>query len=68
MINRIPNLSLITFVCGLLILSLGYNCFLSYRLNTLCEAIEQANYWVSPNEYNQIQKELDRLEKASYTK
>jgi hypothetical protein len=67
MTNRIPNLSLITFVCGLLILSLGYNCFLSYRLNTLCEAIEQANYWVSPHEYQQIKAELNRLETTKYT-
>jgi hypothetical protein len=67
MTHRIKNLGLITFLFGLLILSLGYNCLLTHRLNCLCESIEHANYWVSPHEYQQMEAELNRLETTKYT-
>lgn len=58
-------LTLITALVGLLCLSLGYNLHLCDCIQKLENSIV-CNYWVSPSEYEQIKKELDRLEKVEY--
>lgn len=58
-------LTLVTILVGSLCLSLGYNIYLCDCINKLENSIV-CNYWVSPSEYEQIKKELDRLEKIKY--
>lgn len=58
-------LTLFVLLFGCLFLSLGYNIHLIHCIQKLENSI-QCNYWLTPSEYEQIKKELDRLEKVKY--
>lgn len=65
MINRSNNLTYFTVCIGCLLLSIGYNIYLSERIRDLENTIH-CNRWVSPFDYEQIKNELLRLDKVKY--
>lgn len=66
MSNRpICKLSFVVIFFGILLLSLGYNIHLTNCIRKLENSL-QNNHWITDKEYEEIKKELIRLETMKY--
>jgi vacuolar-type H+-ATPase subunit I/STV1 len=64
--NRSKHLTTYTFLIGLLLLSFGFNLVFYNRILILQEHIISANPWMNVQEFNSIEKEINRLENKRY--
>jgi hypothetical protein len=59
-------LSVQPIIVGILLISLCGNFALYARLQYLQNYVNEINYWVKPNEFDLLKKEIDRLENEKY--
>lgn len=62
MMYRSNHLPIYTFLFGSLVLSFSTNIYLYQQTLYLKKYISDINHWVSPNELQQIEKEIKRLQ------
>jgi len=66
MSNRSKHLPFYTFLIGLLTLSIGINILFYNRILILQDFIFGTNPWISVDQYNLIEKEIQRLDNEKY--
>lgn len=65
MTHRSPYLSIVTFLLGGLIISIGFNIVQHEQIDKLQNALCQTNKWVADFELQQIENEIKRLDKET---
>ncbi len=64
--HRSKHLPIYTFLVGMLLFSIGTNIIFYNRITILQDFIVGCNPWMTVDQFDHIQKEIDRLEQEKY--
>jgi hypothetical protein len=65
MTSRSPYLSIVTFLLGGLMLSVGFNIIQHEQIQKLQNSLCQTNKWVTDFELKQLENEIKRLDQET---